>query len=237
MKKLLFFLLGILIYSNAFSQYNFKRYSLGIGGGMNEPYSDVKVNQMSPAITLNGDFYLTPFIIGGVEAQFGKLRGGGFFTDEHKRQFENSYLTTTLNTRFALGELLNYHRKDFFNSIKGLYVGTGFGFIKNQMTVITREKLESDGRIYKFPGKNASINVLIPVTAGINFNFLDAWDETRYILSIGYQMNVTFGEGMDGYNDPPSKFKNNDSDMYAFATIGIKYCFGRQAVFYRPFRY
>ena len=105
------------------------------------------------------------------------------------------------------------------------------------MTVITREKLESDGRIYKFPGKNASINVLIPVTAGINFNFLDAWDETRYILSIGYQMNVTFGEGMDGYNDPPSKFKNNDSDMYAFATIGIKYCFGRQAVFYRPFRY
>ncbi|MEO8795458.1 MAG: hypothetical protein ABI390_08310 [Daejeonella sp.] len=235
MKKLLFLIFGIFISTSAFSQYNFRRYSIGIGGGMNEPYSDVKVNHRSPAFTLNGDFYLTPFIIGGLESQFGTLRGGSQFDDKHLRQFENSYVTTTVNTKFALGELLNYHRRSFLNSIKGLYIGSGVGFIKNKMTFVTR--IKPDGSNYEFPGKDASINLVVPLHAGINFNFLDAWDETRYIMTLGYQMNVTFGEGMDGFNDPPKKFENDNNDMFAFATIGVKYCFGRQAPFYRPFRY
>ena len=238
MKKLLFLLFGIFIYSNAFSQYNFRRYSLGLGVGMNQPYSDVKLNRNSPAFTLNGDFYLTPFIIGGLETQFGKLKGGGITADEHKREFENTYVTTTLTTRFALGELLNYHRISPLNSIKGLYLGAGAGFLKNTMTVVTRQKIEADGSIYKFPGQDSGINFMVPLVAGINFNFLDAWYETRYIMTIGYQMNVTFGEGMDGFNDPLREgFKNNDSDMFAYATIGLKYCFGRKAPFYRPFAF
>ncbi len=223
------------MYSSAFSQYNFRRYSIGIGGGMNEPYSDVKYNDRSPAFTLNGDFYLTPFIIGGLEAQFGKLQGGDMANDKHLREFNNSYITSTLNARVALGELLNYHRPSILNSFKGLYIGSGVGFIKNKMTFVTR--IKPDGSNYEFPGKDASINLVVPLTAGINFNFLDGWDETRYIMTLGYQMNVTFGEGMDGFNDPPSEFENDNNDMFAYATIGVKYCFGRKAPFYRPFRY
>ena len=38
--------------------------------------------------------------------------------------------------------------------------------------------------------------------------------------------HFAFGEGLDGYDDPSSKFKNNAIDQYRQITIGFKYFFG-----------
>jgi hypothetical protein len=72
---------------------------------------------------------------------------------------------------------------------------------------------------------------MIPVSTGINFNVLDRWGYTRYIFSLNYQMNVTFGEGLDGYNDPAAKFKNSYPDFYSFASVGVKVCFGPEGLY------
>jgi len=38
--------------------------------------------------------------------------------------------------------------------------------------------------------------------------------------------NIVFGEGLDGYDDPTSKFKNNATNQYRQFMIGFKYFFG-----------
>ena len=236
MKKLVFFLFASFIFSNAFSQYNFHRFSVGLGGGPNQPFSDVSRNKMGPAVAIYSDFYFTPFVIGGVEGQFGKLTGGDRVLDPHLREFENSYKTVLFTGKFALGQLLNYNRRSILNTFKGLYVGSGWGLIFNKMSFVTRIKPDGMNN-YTFPGDDSGVNLVVPATAGIAFNIVDGWGETRYIVSAGYQMNLTFGEGMDGFNDPPEKFENNYNDMYSYATLNLRYCFGRKGVHYRPFRY
>lgn len=236
MKKLVFFLFAIFSFSDAFSQYNFHRFSIGLGAGPNRPFSDVYTNRTGPAATLYSDFYLTPFVILGAEGQFGKLTGGNRLTDPHLREFENTYKALIFTTKFSLGELLNYNRRSILNTFKGLYVGSGGGFIFNSMSFVTRIKPDGNNN-YTFPGDDSGVNLVVPAMAGIGFNIVDDWGETRYILSAGYQMNLTFGEGMDGFNDPPEKFENNYNDMYSYATLSLKYCFGRKGVHYRPFRY
>jgi hypothetical protein len=236
LKKLVFFLFSIVIHSSAFSQYNFHRLSLGLGGGPNRPFSDVYTNKAGGAAAIYGDFYFTPFVTGGIEGQFGSLTGGNRLTDPHLREFKNTYKAVVFTGRLALGELLNYNRRSILNTFKGVYVGSGFGFIFNRMAFVTRIKPDGFSN-YTFPGKDSGVNLVIPAMAGISFNFLDSWAETRYILSAGYQMNLTFGEGMDGFNDPPTIFENNYHDMYSYANLTLKYCFGRKAAHYRPFAY
>ena len=236
MKKFVFILFSIFSFSDAFSQYNFHRWSVGLGAGPNEPFSDVSRNKTGPAATLYSDFYFTPFVIGGVEAQFGNLTGGDRVLDPHLREFQNSYKAVIFTGKFALGQLLNYNRRSILNTFKGLYIGSGGGFIFNKMAFVTREKPDGFSG-YIFPGKDSGVNLVVPAMAGINFNIVDGWGETRYILGAGYQMNLTFGEGMDGFNDPPEKFENNYNDMYSFTTLSLRYCFGKYGVHYRPFRY
>lgn len=236
MKKLLLLFLTIFAFSGAYAQYNFHRWSVGIGGGPNRPFSDVYTNKSGVAATIYSDFYFTPFVTGGLEAQFGKLAGGNRLTDKHLREFNNAYKAFTFTGKLALGELLNYNRRSLLNTFKGVYIGSGFGFLFNKMAFVTRVKPDGFNN-YTFPGDDSGVNLVIPATAGISFNIVDGWSETRYIVSAGYQMNLTFGEGMDGFNDPPERFENNYNDMYSYATLSVKYCFGKRAAFYRPFRY
>ena len=236
MKKLVFSLLALLCASDGFSQYNFHRWSLGLGGGPNRPFSDVYTNKSGPGAVVYSDFYLTPFVVAGAELQFGTLTGGNRISDPHLREFKNSYKTFMFTGKLSLGQLLNYNRRSALNTFKGVYIGSGFGFIMNNMVFVTRIKPDGQNN-YTFPGADSGINLVIPASAGIAFNIDDGWGETRYILSVGYQMNLTFGEGMDGFNDPPERFENNYHDMYSYATVSLKYCFGKKAVHYRPFRY
>ncbi|MNL25237.1 hypothetical protein D3C87_1467120 [compost metagenome] len=48
----------------------------------------------------------------------------------------------------------------------------------------------------------------------------------RYGLNLNYQSNITLGEGLDGYNNSPLKFKSGNPDIYSYVSIGLKYYFG-----------
>lgn len=45
-------------------------------------------------------------------------------------------------------------------------------------------------------------------------------------MNINLQSNLTIGEGLDGYDDSPVKFKNSSPDIYNYYSVGIKYHFG-----------
>ena len=157
LKTLLFFFISLIITVDAFAQYNFRRFSVGLGGGPNRPFSDVYTNKTGPTATIYTDFYFTPFVVGGIEAQIGSLRGGNRITDPHLREFENAHKTLLFTGKISLGQLLNYNRRSFLNTIKGVYMGTGAGFMYNKMVFVTR--IKPDGlNNYTFPGDDSGVN-------------------------------------------------------------------------------
>ena len=217
-------------------QFNFKRYSVGLSTGITHAYTDVPEMKFAPGLVFSADYFITPFVAGYLDLQFGNIKGGSKIFDfsrepkRHGREFSNAYLSATVNARLALAQLIYYQDRGFTNAIKGLYLGLGVGVIQNNVKNVRIQPTTN----YVFPGEGNSINLAVPLNVGINFEFKDSWNETRYILGVNYQSNLTFGEGLDGYNDPPEIFENNGFDMYNMGTISLKYCFGPAHGFYRP---
>jgi hypothetical protein len=113
--------------------------------------------------------------------------------------------------------------------LKDFYAGTGVGFISNANTVqrysVNAAPYPQPG-YYKFPGNDNSLDLMVPLRIGYEFKIYDAYNEPSIAIDLGYIHTIAFGEGLDGYNDPSSKFKNNALDQYRQITIMFKYFFG-----------
>lgn len=245
MKRILFVVL-LLSSSSAFAQqFNFHRYSFGVSSGMTHAFTDVPEMKFAPGFSVNADFFYTPFTATSLDLQFGSIKGGNPIVNipvvpngttlRHGREFNNTFFAATLNNRIALAQLVYYEDSRFTNAIRGLYLGLGVGVIQNNVKAVRvqpRQPYQTED--YIFPGHDHSVNLSVPLSVGINFEFKDVWGETRYLLGFNYQSSLTFGEGLDGYDDPSDKFKNKGFDMYNAATVSLKYCFGPLHGFYRP---
>jgi hypothetical protein len=232
LKKIFLSIIGLLTFFNAFSQYNYSMWSAGAGGGFTQSYTDVAKSKFGASFHVNGDYYLTPFLTIGAEAQVGKISGGDKITDPHLRAFDNNYKSFAFNGKVQLGQFVDYEYIPVLEAFKGLYLGAGIGVIQNNVKNV---RIKPDGSNYVFPGKDNSTNLVFPFSVGINFGFRDYYDRTKFILSLGYQLNIAIGEGLDGYNDPSAKFKNNASDRFTCTTIGLKYCFGPEGLYYHSY--
>ena len=233
--KIIFLAVPLLMFakfSNA--QSNYFKWDYGINVGPNYSKTDVYKGSWGYTIAGTIDHHLTPFVTAGLEAQYGMVQGGDIVTDPHNRQFVNQYTAVNFNMKFALGEFINYNKTDFLYNIKGLYIGSGIGAIKNKITDVVRYKpswAAFDPGYGPFPGEDKSTNLWVPVNLGINFYINDGWGYVRYVINVNAQSNFTFGEGLDGYNDPATKFKNYDPDTYNVYSIGFKYYFGNIKVY------
>jgi hypothetical protein len=132
-----------------------------------------------------------------------------------------------------LGEVIDYSTSDFANFCKNFYFGTGIGVVFNNNTVqrtnvyYGESGLPNNGpSTYVFPGTNSSVNLDIPLRFGYELKFYNDWTEPFMAVDIGYVHSLVFGEGLDGYNDPPQIFKNNATNQYRQITIGVKFMFG-----------
>jgi hypothetical protein len=79
---------------------------------------------------------------------------------------------------------------------------------------------------YVFPGSNASINLTVPFRFGYEFKIYNDYEEPYMAIDLGYVHNMVFGEGLDGYDDPSAKFKNNATNQYRQIVVGVKFSFG-----------
>jgi len=168
------------------------------------------------------------------EAQSGKLSGGNDLTDPSHRYFVNNYLGFNIHGDLQLGEIMDYQDNFFMERLKGLYMGLGVGMIFNNITSIRRYAL--DDPTYFYPGKDHSISPLVPIRFGYEFKVFNSNDEPFMAIDLGYTHYLTFAEGLDGYNDPSSKFKNNSQDMFRSITIGVKINFGNSVSYIKPIR-
>lgn len=214
--------------------YNYSLYSIGLGGGIARAFADVPKEITTAAFFANFNYSYGPYITFSAELQAGKLAGGDTKTDTHTRVFKNSFATAVFYADLQAGEFIDYQNRDFLNIIKNFYLGTGVGFVHNNMTQIQRTSLIDP--TYVFPGRDVSTEIMVPFRFGYEFKFYNDYQEPYVKLNLGYEMNWVYGEGLDGYADPPAKFKNNHVDRYAQIFICVKRSFGNPTSYKKPIR-
>jgi hypothetical protein len=223
MKKVSTILIALLLCMNVMAQSNFHKLSIGGGIGYTHSFTDLQKHDFDLAGYGTLDYHFTPFFSLGGELQKGQIVGGSVESDPNERQFVNSYMSAKIVGKIALGAFIDYNRNTFSNFAKDLYIGTGAGIIRNRMKSIARIQ-GSTG--YVFPGKDLSNDIVFPFDLGLNIYFNSYSGYPRVAININLQTNVTIGEGLDGYDDSPVKFKNSNPDIYNYYSVGIKYHFG-----------
>ncbi len=214
--------------------YNYTLYSIGAGGGSARAFADVPKEITKASFFVNFNYSYSPYVTFSAELQAGKLAGGDTKTDQHTRAFENSYKAAYLYADFQAGEFIDYQNRKFLNFIKNFYVGTGLGLVHNSMTFVQRNSLNDPS--YVFPGVDASTELAVPFRTGYEIKFFNFYEEPSVKVNLGYEMNWVYGEGLDGYADPPSIFKNNHVDRYAQIFVCVKYSFGNPISYKKPIR-
>jgi hypothetical protein len=188
---------------------------------------------------LNFTYYASPYLPVTAELQTGRLWGGSRVSDPYGREYENNYTALFIHADLQLGQVIDYYYSGFNEIIKNLYFGSGVGFvsddIQNQRTNLFYQSGHEPGT-YTFPGSNSSIDFSIPLRTGYEFKFYNEYDEPYLRLDIDYTHTFVFGEGLDGYDDPSNKFKNQNPDQYRMIAITLKYNFGLIRAFTKRIR-
>ncbi len=210
-------------------------YGFGVGASYDKAFADTKRHDAHPGFNFNFTYNFTPFLPLAAEFQFGTLSGGGRTVDKdaYGRYFKNAYKAMVIRADALFGSFINYSDSDVLTALKDLYVGCGAGVIGNNLVDVQRTNLiAANGPLnYTFPGKDNGLNPLVALRVGYDLKINNNFDEPRYHINIGYQYNVTFGEGLDGYNDDPKVFKNNSPDQYGQIMLVFRMDFGQTSVY------
>jgi hypothetical protein len=214
---------------NAQIGYNYKEFAIGLDINYERGFTNVNKQYNHVGESINFIYNYSPYVPITAELQFGTLSGGGLTPDLDKygRQYTNQYEALYLHGDLMLGELVDYSESYFMGAIKGFYFGSGIGFVFNNNTVQRTNVLPQNGPLdYVFPGSDHSINIAVPLRFGYEFKIYNPYEEPYMAIDIGYTHNLVFGEGLDGYDDPSNKFKNNATNQYRMITVGVKFSFG-----------
>ena len=231
MKK--YFLLFVLIITSvivkAQGDYNYSPFAVGFGASTIRGYTNVAKQNNTLAGELNFTYNYSPYLPITLAVEDGRLWGGSRVTDPSAREYENNYIALYLRVDLQLGQIIDYDGSSFNEAIKNIYFGGGVGFVddnvQNQRTNLIPNDQYPVGT-YTFPGTDKSINLAVPLRMGYEFKVYNEYDEPFIRIDLEYQHNIVFGEGLDGYDDPPSNFKNQHPDQYRDISIVFKYDFG-----------
>jgi hypothetical protein len=220
---------------------NYSKYAVGAGVSYIKGATNINRQDSHFAENINFTYYmLSPYIPFTFEIQKGLLSGGGLTVDLDKsgRQYSNNYLAAIVHGDFQLGYLLNVGSGSdpSLDIWKGLYAGTGIGLINDNDQVQRTNVIAANGPItgpdvYRFPGVDNSVNLMVPLRIGYEFKIKNSFGTPFIRLIFSYETNLVFGQGLDGYNDPASKFKHNFVSQYRQISFGIKYDFGGSSNF------
>ncbi|MDP9076894.1 MAG: outer membrane beta-barrel protein [Bacteroidota bacterium] len=231
MKKFILFIVAVIAVVEARAQAGFNYYEFGVGGGLSyeHGYTNIPKQNNDIGLNLNLIYNYNPYLPMELEFQKGQLSGGGLTVDRdlYGRKYVNNFLAVYAHVDVQLGSFIDYGNDGFLNFIKNFYVGSGIGLVRNNNTVQRTNVIAANGPlIYVFPGKDKSTNYSVPLRIGYEVKIYDSYAEPGWAIDIGYIHNFVFGEGLDGYDDPTTKFKNNAINQYRQITIGFKYFFG-----------
>ncbi len=200
------------------AQFNFYKYSVGLGGGFTLPFADTKKANYSLATQITTDYYFTPYLNTGLELQLGNMRGG----EPDKAHFTNSFKFGTWNARMQLGQFYDRYDKlnEFTSIIRGLYMGIGIGVIRSKVDGYILDATQPGGFLTK---SGINHDIIFPLNLGGNVYFKDFYGHDRWELNFNFQFVTAMEDNMDGGLNPKSNF----NDLYNFLSVGFRYKFGK----------
>ena len=225
--------------------YNYKEFAIGLDLSYELGYTNVQKQDNHISENINFIYNYSPYIPITAELQFGTLSGGGLTpaTDKYGRQYTNQYEAFVLHGDFQMGEVIDYSESGVLNILKNFYFGSGIGFVFNNNVVQRTNVYYGENglpnygpKTYVFPGKDNSINLIVPIRFGYEFKLYNDFQEPYMAIDIGYVHNMVFGEGLDGYDDPSTEFKNNATNQYRQIVVGVKFSFGNVTSFNKLIR-
>jgi len=242
---LLFVFVFSFVLAKAQMGYNYKQFGIGLDVNYERGYTNVNRQDEHIGANINFIYNYSPYIPVTAELQFGTLSGGGLIPskDRYGRQYKNNYEAFLVHADFQLGEVIDYSQSGILNILKNFYFGSGVGFVFNNNIVQRYNIYYGENGLpyfgpatYRFPGSDNSINMIVPLRFGYEFKLHNYYNEPYIAIDLGYVHNLVFGEGLDGYDDPSSKFKNNATNQYRQVQIGIKFYFGNITSFNKLIR-
>lgn len=195
-------------------------YSLGAGVGVSQTYGDVAKIRQQPIMALGYYSHLSDYLTLSLEMGLGSLAGGDRETDPYKREFKNKVVTVTFHADVQAGILFANDPPKSLNNLRNFFIGAGVGVLSNKLVYVQR--VRNDGLPGRYAGTSDGTNFILPLRIGYEFKFLDRMKQTRYRVDIAYQGNFTFGEALDGYNEPVAANKSKD----LFTQVGVTFKYG-----------
>lgn len=232
MKKLFVFFFVLIQAIAAKSQsYNYNMFGIGANVSSVYPYADLAIAKTTNAFNITAYYNYSPYIPIGLEYQMGTLSGGSRKLDTHGREYTNNYKALIVHADLYLGQVIEYDFSTALHILKDVYIGTGVGVISNNVTDNIARVQQGTG--YVFPGSDKSANIITPLRVGYEFRVNNSYGEQFMGINVGYITNITWGEGLDGYDDSSKNFKNNAPDLYRQIVVGVKFNFGPTQSFYK----
>lgn len=205
--------------------YNYAQYDIGTSVGFNKVYGDAETVTIMPSINFNFTYNATPFTNFVFEVQLGKLRGGDSVLTKSGRYFNNDFSAFIFRGQLQFGEFLDYSNSQFNNALKNLYVSAGIGFVRNNITQISRYSKKVPG--YYTGGDDKSREPFIPLRIGYEFKLYNRYSQPSVKIDLGYGYNYVLGDGLDGFT------AGSKNDVYSQFTLGVKFSIGAAAISYR----
>jgi len=222
---LILFVCGTSFIAKAQLGYNFAQYEVGTAVGLNKVYGDAETVTTTQSIHFNFTYNPTPFTNFVFEAQLGKLRGGDSVQTKSGRYFNNDFAAFILRGQLQLGEIMDYSHSPFKNALKNLYVSAGLGFVRNNITQISRTSEKVPG--YFTNGEDKSHEPFLPLRIGYEFKLFNRYSQPSAKIDLAYGYNYIFGDGLDGFTAGSKK------DVYSQITLGVKFAIGSADISYR----
>ncbi|POY34917.1 hypothetical protein C3K47_17595 [Solitalea longa] len=225
-KYLLLLVLFTITCFSASAQFRYNRFSATISAGASRANMDAANGDVNFNLGLSAEYHFTPFTNFSLNYNDGKF--SKMTPDLYGRAFVSDYSTISGSVNMSIGEIIHPWWKETHGFWNNIYFGAGIGMVSSKMNEYNN--ITVDGGFSPIgAAKYSGTNAFIPINAGINFKFNEFGLETPIEINMNMQHCIGLTDNIDGYN--PS-FDNKYSDAFDILTIGLRYTFGPEKVYY-----
>lgn len=212
----------------AYSQIDFfygkNTHGLRIGGGIGGTTLITHYNSNPTQLAAVGsvDYSFNPYFSIGIEGQYGTLKGVDDHSPHHLyyTSSTNKYTSVNFNVKAGLGLIDDFYPENGFqDAVKRLYIGIGYGTMKNKITFTTDQTLAQYD--YGTPQPYGYVPI-VPLNLGTFIDLPNVLGYDRVEINPNYQFTYIPSMYSDGFI---SSAASHLKGFYNMASVSVKFKF------------
>lgn len=212
MNKLISFIVLLFISAQLKAQSSVPQIAFGAGGGVATAFTGTVLQKNTIAFYSDAAYYPLPYLNVNIGVQAGSLSGTSSGT-RNRKSFTNNFNAEMINGELQLGIIIKPDINGFFDIVRNIYGGAGYGVINSDITNVN---------IFNPAITNHVKNTIhiVPIKVGYELTIVkNIYQEPLLRLNGCLNLNYVKGEGLDGYYD-----KNTaPHSFYTYVSLGLGY--------------